>query len=97
MTDPNTATLTVRLPLDAELWFDETKMSTAGAQREFITPPLTPGKTYSYMVRARWTQNGRVLDQAHQVSFHVGQAILVDFLAPAAPSSKPPLVMEKAP
>jgi uncharacterized protein (TIGR03000 family) len=96
VTAADTATITVQVPVDAEVWFDDTKMSMTGARREFVTPQLTPGQTYSYKVRARWTQGGRVFDESHPISFHAGQAILVNFVAPAAKSSKTPSTMEKA-
>jgi uncharacterized protein (TIGR03000 family) len=95
-TDPNTASLTVRVPADAEIWFDDTKMTQTGTIREFVTPQLTPDKEYSYMTRARWTANGKVFDQTHKISFRAGQAILVDFLTPPPGASKQP-TMEKAP
>jgi uncharacterized protein (TIGR03000 family) len=96
-TDPNTAALTVRVPEDAELWFDNTKMTQTGTVRDFVTPPLVPDKEYSYMTRARWTAaNGKVFDQTHRVGFRAGQAILVDFLTPPPATSKAP-AMEKVP
>jgi uncharacterized protein (TIGR03000 family) len=89
-TDPNSATLTVRVPADAEIWFDEMKMTLTGMVREYVTPPLTPGQEYSYMVRARWTAEGRVFDQTHKISFRPGQSILVDFLTPPPSPGQPP-------
>jgi uncharacterized protein (TIGR03000 family) len=93
--DPNTASLTVRVPEDAEIWFDDTKMTQTGTVREFVTPQLVPEKEYSYMTRARWTTNGKVFDQTHKVGFRAGQAILVDFLTPPPATTKQP-AMEKA-
>ena len=49
----NFSRITVRLPADAELWFDGTKMTATGAVRTFSIPPITPGRQYSYTIRAR--------------------------------------------
>jgi uncharacterized protein (TIGR03000 family) len=95
--DASIASLTVRVPDDAEIWFDDTKMTTTGTIREFVTPRLEPGKDYSYMVRARWTSaNGKVFDQTHKIGFRAGQAVLVDFLTPPRGTSQQP-PMDKAP
>ena len=96
-TDPTTASLTVRVPAEAEIWFDDRKTTQTGMGREFVTPPLSPDRSYSYMIRARWTAaNGKVFDQAHKISFRAGQAILVDFLTPPGASGSRPPAMEKA-
>jgi uncharacterized protein (TIGR03000 family) len=96
-TNPNSASLTVRVPDDAEIWFDDTKMTLTGPVREYVTPPLTPGQDYSYMIRARWSADSRVFDQAHKVGFRPGQTVLVDFLTPPPATSKQPPVMQKVP
>jgi uncharacterized protein (TIGR03000 family) len=82
-TNPTAATVRVLVPADAEVWFDDTKMTLTGTLREYVTPPLTADQDYSYTIRARWTANGRVYDQSHKISFRPAQAILVDFVTPA--------------
>jgi uncharacterized protein (TIGR03000 family) len=89
--------LTVRVPADAEIWFDNTKMTRTGTVREYVTPALTPGQEYSYMVRAHWTAGGRVVDQTHKVSFRPGQSILVDFLTPRPSTGEQPAGMKETP
>ncbi len=44
--------ITVRLPANADLWFDGKKMTATGTVRTFSLPPLTSGSRYSYAVRA---------------------------------------------
>ena len=95
--DPNAASLTVRVPADAEIWFDGTKMTQTGTVHHYVTPPLTPGQEYSYLVRVRWTVAGRVFDQTQKVSFRPGQSVLVDFLTPRPSTGEPPAGRKEIP
>jgi len=81
----NSADIRVTVPADAEIWFDGTKMQQTGPQREFMTPPLTPGHTYTYEVRAKWTQNGQPMDQRRNVDVQAGRQAFVDFTASQTP------------
>jgi uncharacterized protein (TIGR03000 family) len=75
------ATVDVFLPTDAELWFDGTRMTQAGNYRAFVTPALKTGSTYSYKVRARWTERGQVKDETREVTVRPGGRVTIDFLA----------------
>ena len=37
---------------DAELWFDQKLTKATGTVRDFVTPELSPGRQYSYEVKA---------------------------------------------
>jgi uncharacterized protein (TIGR03000 family) len=50
---PATIRLTVDPP-DGEVWLDEHRVQSQGAVRVLVTPPLAPGRHYSYQVKARW-------------------------------------------
>ena len=67
---------------DAEIWFDGTKMQQTGAVRQFVTPSLEPGKSYTYEVRARWTQNGQPMEETRTVQVRNGRQAFVDFNSP---------------
>jgi uncharacterized protein (TIGR03000 family) len=82
-----TAHLTVRLPETAELWFNGTEMTGSGAVREFNTPALVPGQTYSYEVRARWRDNGQDIDRTRTVRFTPGDS--AEVLFPSGAEEKP--------
>ena len=58
----------VTVPADAEVWFDGAKTAQAGPYREFVSPPLRPGRSYSYDVRARWKDGGREVDRTRRVT-----------------------------
>src|SRR5215472_962600 len=61
------ARVTVRLPDEARLWFENTPTKSTGAVREFSSPPLTPGMQYAYTVRATWAENGKEVTQMRHV------------------------------
>ncbi|GIW55561.1 MAG: hypothetical protein KatS3mg082_1965 [Nitrospiraceae bacterium] len=50
---PATIRLTVDPP-DGEVWLDEHKVQSRGLLRVLVSPPLAPGRRYSYRVKARW-------------------------------------------
>ena len=71
--------VTVLLPNpDAEIWFDGSATTQRGMQRIFNTPPLETGN-YVYNVKARWTEDGRTVNQDRRVEIRPGQPVLVDF------------------
>jgi uncharacterized protein (TIGR03000 family) len=61
------ARLHVALPTDAELWLNGERMQRTGAERDFITPQLQKGQTYAYQLKARWTQDGRPVEETIDV------------------------------
>jgi len=79
----NSATVRVMVPADAELWFDGSATQQRGPMREFQTPPLAPDRTFTYQIRARWTQNGQPMDQTRQVQVQANRMAVVDFNSPA--------------
>jgi uncharacterized protein (TIGR03000 family) len=76
--------ITVRLPDQAQLWFDGTKTTATGPVREFTTPPLAPGRKYRYEVRARWVDNATTMDQKQTIVFAPGGNAEVSFPAGSA-------------
>jgi uncharacterized protein (TIGR03000 family) len=84
------ARIRLHLPADAEVWFEGHKTSQKGAVRDFYSPPLEPGKRFSYQVRARWTEDGRPVERERTVRVHADSRAEVDLTAPAAsaPSTK---------
>jgi uncharacterized protein (TIGR03000 family) len=73
------ARLTVRLPEDARLWFENIPTKSTGAVREFRSPPLPPGMQYAYTVRATWTDNGKEVTQTQHVGVTAGARVALDF------------------
>jgi uncharacterized protein (TIGR03000 family) len=76
----NSTGVEVRVPANAQVWFDGTATKQQGTDREFKVPPLEPGQNYAYQIRARWTANGRPMDQTREVPIHAGEHVTVNFL-----------------
>lgn len=71
----------VLVPPAAAIWVNGDKTTQTGPQREFITNGLTPGRAYTYEIRARWTQNGQEVDRTQKVKVQGGERRVVNFLA----------------
>src|SRR5712664_2259307 len=55
--------INISVPADAEIWFDRARTTQKGEFRQFVSPPLTPGRDYFYDIKARWTENGKEVTQ----------------------------------
>jgi uncharacterized protein (TIGR03000 family) len=73
------AHLTVKVPGDARVWFENSPTNSTGSVRQFESPPLMPGRSYTYEVRAAWTENGREVTQTQQIGVTAGARIEVGF------------------
>jgi len=76
----NTAHLEVIVPANASLWLNGWQSRSTGSVRKLQSPPLTPGRPYTYTVRARWEENGRAVTQTRQVPVSAGAQVRVNFL-----------------
>jgi uncharacterized protein (TIGR03000 family) len=86
---PVTVTVFVPAP-DAQVWFDNKLTQQQGTERVFQSAPLEAGATYTYAVKARWTENGRPIEQERQVNVQAGQSVTVDFRGSAGPNIAAP-------
>ncbi len=75
------ASIEIRVPADAALWFDGYKSNQVGPVRKFSTPPLKRGQNYAYDIRARWTVNGAPVEQTRTVVIQPGERARVEFPA----------------
>jgi uncharacterized protein (TIGR03000 family) len=81
----------VRVPPDAEVWFEGSKMPPADAVRLYRTPPLKPGQLYFYEVRVRWSVDGREETRTRTVPVSAGEFTGVDFTSLVwRPAPRPP-------
>ncbi len=83
----NKAMVVVKVPASATVSFGGAVTQQTGGVRSFISPALTPGKTYYYVVKATWTENGQTRTESKEVTVRAGERIDVDFTA-AAPTGK---------
>jgi uncharacterized protein (TIGR03000 family) len=76
----NRAFVQVRVPANAEIWFEGDKTTKTGPERAFTSPALEPGRSFTYDIRARWTDSsGKVTDETRQVKVQAGRTTTVDF------------------
>ena len=73
--DVNTVTIRLHVPSDARIWIEDAAMSQSGADRSFVSPPLTPGYDYTYHIRVRWDENGQAVERSREVKVHAGDRI----------------------
>jgi uncharacterized protein (TIGR03000 family) len=75
----NSAMVQVRVPVGAQLWFDDTPTKQTGNMRSFYTPQLEPGHAYKYNVRIRWEDNGKAVEKTKEIEVRAGKQTDVDF------------------
>jgi uncharacterized protein (TIGR03000 family) len=64
---------------DASLKIDETLTKQQGMTRNFVTPPLEPGKKYSYTLTAKWEPNNYTkITRVREVPIVAGQETVAD-------------------
>lgn len=73
------ATITVQVPAEATIYFDDVKMKTGSNNRVFTTPTLQPNRLYFYTVKAEVERDGQRIATTHQVQFRAGQQVQVSF------------------
>jgi uncharacterized protein (TIGR03000 family) len=71
--------IAIRVPSNAEVWFEGAKTHQAGESREFISPPLALTRAYTYQIRTRWMEGGRPVDRTHTITVQAGDRIGLDF------------------
>lgn len=88
--EENRVTLVVMLKGDAELLVQDQPTKTTGESRRLMSPPLTPGKTYTYSFKATWTENGKDVSREATVKVQAGQTVIVDLTPVAGDPIKTP-------
>jgi uncharacterized protein (TIGR03000 family) len=84
---PKGANLEVILPDGSSVvWLDEYRTRSTGLERQYLTPPLEPGRKYTYTVKATWNQDGQVVKEERKVAVSAGWTSVVDFTTPASTS-----------
>jgi uncharacterized protein (TIGR03000 family) len=83
--------VTVEVPkADAEVFLNDTPTTLTGIERVFQSPPLDPGVNYKYTVKARWMEDGKMVEQKREVPVQAGQSVTVDFRQPTRETVAPP-------
>jgi uncharacterized protein (TIGR03000 family) len=80
----NTAVLRIRVPANAEVLVEGSKTTTTGTVREFVTPPLDPGKNMIYSILVRYTDSGgKKVEETHSIRVHANDRLDIDCNKPA--------------
>lgn len=74
------AHIRVRLPADAEVFINGKKTKSTGVVREYETPELDPERVYSYLVKARWVENGITVEKSLRVRALSGNRVTINFV-----------------
>jgi uncharacterized protein (TIGR03000 family) len=84
----NSVLLNVRLPdPNADVWVEGKLTQQRGTSREYQSPPIDPNRNFVYDVRARWTQDGKEVEQTKTVRVRANDIATVDFTA-SKPTSR---------
>jgi uncharacterized protein (TIGR03000 family) len=73
------ARVTVHLPADARLFIDDTDCPLTSDTRVFETPPLEPGRSFYYTLKAEVTRDGKPRVASQQVIVEAGKQVTVEF------------------
>jgi uncharacterized protein (TIGR03000 family) len=75
----NNAVIVVKVPFAvADVSFEGQPTTQTGKTRVYVTPELTPGKTYTYTVQGNWTQDAAPRTVTRQVRVEAGQTVSLD-------------------
>jgi uncharacterized protein (TIGR03000 family) len=79
-TQQRPATIRVLLPYkNVQVMVDDKPTRPGGAEREFISPPLDPRRSFSYTIQATWMPNNYVtITRTRKVEVRGGQTVEVD-------------------
>jgi uncharacterized protein (TIGR03000 family) len=79
--------IAMRVPANTEVWFDGTKTQQTGERRDFVSPPLVSGRTYTYQIRMRWKETEQTVDRMRHITVQAGDWIRLDFTNPSRTQS----------
>jgi uncharacterized protein (TIGR03000 family) len=72
------ATIVVRVPADAKVYFDGRPTQQTGEERTYVTPSLRPGSTFVYTLRTEIISGGRLVSKTERVAVRAGETITVE-------------------
>jgi uncharacterized protein (TIGR03000 family) len=78
--DEGPVPITVRVPAEAEVWFDGNKDAQKGPVRRFRSQSPVAGGAASHLIRARWKAAGKTVERTQRVEVGSGDQVSVMFL-----------------
>lgn len=77
------AHLMLVVPENAEVYFDGTKTNKTGREREFVSPTLNPGQSYTYTIEVRYTgSDGKPVVDKREIHVGANDWFQIDFTRP---------------
>jgi uncharacterized protein (TIGR03000 family) len=76
---PTQGTVVASLPADAKLYADGQEIKVSGDKRTFLTPELTTGKDYFYILKAEMKRDGKDVAKSLRVVVRAGAVAEVNF------------------
>lgn len=67
---------------DAEVWLNGVRMKQTGLNRQYNSPPLKAGETYTYDIRARWSENGKAVERSETIRVQASKRVKIDLSNP---------------
>jgi uncharacterized protein (TIGR03000 family) len=64
---------------EARVWFEGSPTEQTGSDRLYISPPIDPGKNYSYTIKATWMENGKEVTKEQNLPVHANQRAMASF------------------
>ena len=91
------AHLQLTVPENAEVIIDGNKTIQTGTVREFVSPTLKAGTTYSYRITVRYPDaTGKAVEDTRDIRFTANDWFAIDFTRPPpAPTAPPPKIVPK--
>src|SRR5260370_10501795 len=77
------ASITLKVPADPEVWFNDINTKQKGKERLFVSPPRLPSYSYHYQIRTSWTENGQTVTRTREVAIRPGKHVMVEIRGPA--------------
>jgi uncharacterized protein (TIGR03000 family) len=95
---PNSARLRLVVPENAEVLVEGRKTTTTGTVREFVSPPLEPGKNMIYSIVVRYTDaHGKPVEQTHAVRVRANDQLHLDCTPPSPARARAGSPLRKTP
>jgi uncharacterized protein (TIGR03000 family) len=64
---------------DARVWFEGEQTVQGGSDRLYISPPIEPGKSYAYTIKASWMENGKEVTKEQKLPVQANQQAMASF------------------
>jgi uncharacterized protein (TIGR03000 family) len=86
--DTRLAYLDVEVPADAVVYLQDQRMTTTGARRRFVTPPIVDGQPHLYTMKVVAQRGGQPVVKTSEVTLSAGQQVrVVVGFDPSSPSN----------